>query len=159
MRVGKSRGDLLIFNNPINPGSTCVWYHPSPKPFDLGEMMSPTRKKRQSIFPIVMVVFGILLILGSVAWLVNASRVAEAQRASLSSPVTSPRIPYPEIARVSIGDSKAAFDLQQAVFVDTRGEPYFSQGHIPGAISMTEEELPSRLGELDPNAWIITYCT
>ena len=121
--------------------------------------MPPTRKKRQSIFPLVMVVFGILLILGSVAWLVNASRIADAQRASLSSPVTSPRIPYPEVARVSLGDSKAAYDLQQAIFMDTRGEPYFSQGHIPGATSMTEDELASRLGELDPNAWIITYCT
>jgi 3-mercaptopyruvate sulfurtransferase SseA len=121
--------------------------------------MPPTRKTRQPIFPIVMVVFGIFLILGSVAWLVNASRVAEAQQASLSAPVTSPRIPYPEVARVSLGDSKAAFDLQQAIFVDTRGEPYFSQGHIPDAISMTDDEVVSRMSELDPNAWIITYCT
>ena len=121
--------------------------------------MPPNQKKRQPLFPIVMVAFGILLILGSVAWLVNASRQAAAQRASLSSPVTSPQIPYPEVARVSLGDSKAAFDLKQAVFIDTRGEPSFSQGHIPGAISMTEDEIASRQGELDPAAWIITYCT
>ena len=53
----------------------------------------------------------------------------------------------------------AAYDLEQAVFIDTRGDPYFSQGHIPGAISMTEDEVLSRLSDLDPNAWIITYCT
>lgn len=121
--------------------------------------MSPNKNKRRSIFPIVMVIFGVALILGSVGWLVNTSRLAQAQRASLSAPVTSPRIPYPEVQRVSLGDSKAAFDLKQAVFIDTRGEPYFSQGHIPGAISLTDDEVIARQGELDPNAWIITYCT
>jgi hypothetical protein len=124
-----------------------------------GELMSPNKNKRQPIFPIVMVIFGVVLILGSVGWLVNTSRLAEAQRASLSAPVTSPRIPYPEVQRVSLGDSKAAFDLKQAVFIDTRGEPYFSQGHIPGAIALTDDEVVARQSELDPNAWIITYCT
>jgi 3-mercaptopyruvate sulfurtransferase SseA len=124
-----------------------------------GELMSPNKNKRQPIFPIVMVIFGVVLILGSVGWLVNTSRLAEAQRASLSAPVTSPRIPYPEVQRVSLGDSKAAFDLKQAIFIDTRGEPYFSQGHIPGAIALTDDEVVARQGELDPNAWIITYCT
>jgi rhodanese-related sulfurtransferase len=50
-------------------------------------------------------------------------------------------------------------DLKQAIFIDTRGEPYFSQGHIPGAIPLTDEEVATRQSELDPNAWIITYCT
>lgn len=121
--------------------------------------MSPNKNKRQPIFPIVMVIIGVVLILGSVGWLVNTSRLAEAQRASVAAPVSSPRIPYPEIPRISLGDSKAAYDLKQAVFIDTRGEPYFSQGHIPGAISMTEDELIARLNELDPSGWIITYCT
>jgi 3-mercaptopyruvate sulfurtransferase SseA len=122
-------------------------------------MMPPEKNKRQPIVPIAMVILGVVLILGSVGWLVNASRLAEAQRASVSAPVTSPRIPYPEVPRVSLGDSKAALDLKQAVFIDVRGEPYFSQGHIPGAISMTDDEVANRLSELDPNAWIITYCT
>jgi len=121
--------------------------------------MSPKKNNRQPISPIIMVILGIVLILSSVGWLVNTSRLAEAQRASLAAPVTSPRIPYPEVQRVSLGDSKAAFDLEQAVFVDTRGEPYFSQGHIPGAITMTDDEVVTRLSDLDPNAWIITYCT
>jgi 3-mercaptopyruvate sulfurtransferase SseA len=127
--------------------------------FAIGDMMPPDKNKRQPIIPIVMVILGVVLILGSVGWLVNASRLAEAQRASVSAPVTSPRIPYPEVPRVGLGDAKAALDLKQAVFIDVRGEPYFSQGHIPGAASMTEDELDTHLSELDPNAWIITYCT
>lgn len=121
--------------------------------------MSPKKNTRQPISPIVMVILGVVLILGSIGWLVNTSRQAEAQRASLAAPVTSPRIPYPEVQRVSLGDSKAAFDLKQAVFIDTRGEPYYSQGHIPGAITMTDDEVLARLSELDPNSWMITYCT
>ena len=69
------------------------------------------------------------------------------------------RIPYPDIPRVSVGDAKAALDLGTAVFLDPRGEPYYSQGHIPGALAITEEELEARLDELDPDTWIITYCT
>lgn len=121
--------------------------------------MSPKQITRQPISPMIMVFLGVALILGSVGWLISTSRRAEAQRLSLTAPVSSPRIPYPEVPRVSVGDSKAAYDLKQAVFIDTRGEPYFSQGHIPGAISMTDDEVISRLSELDPNAWIITYCT
>jgi hypothetical protein len=159
MLSSRHHSQAAIINILINTGFVCLWYHLLSKPFAIGEMMQVKKNRRQPIFPIVMVLLGVGLILGSVAWLVNSSRLAEAQRASLAAPVTSPRIPYPEVQRVSLGDSKAAFDLKQAIFIDTRGEPYFSQGHIPGAISMTDDELPSRQGELDPNAWIITYCT
>jgi rhodanese-related sulfurtransferase len=58
-----------------------------------------------------------------------------------------------------VGDAKAALEIQNAIFLDPRGEPFYSEGHIPGAISIPEDELEARLGELDPDAWIITYCT
>ena len=78
----------------------------------------------------------------------------------LSSLPTSPvGIPYPEIPRVSLEDAKAAFDSGTAVFVDVRGESSFAQSHIPGAISMTEADLPDHMDDLDRSSWIITYCT
>ena len=40
-----------------------------------------------------------------------------------------------------------------------RGEEYYQQGHIAGAISIPEDQLEERVKELDSNAWIITYCT
>jgi phage shock protein E len=68
-------------------------------------------------------------------------------------------IPFPEVSRINVKDAKAAFDIGNAVFIDVRGEPVFSDGHIPGAISITYDEIMDRLGELDSAAWIIPYCT
>ena len=128
---------------------------------------------RSSVFPILMVVLGGVLMIGALLWFVFATRqsvpavsqlatpVVVSNSSSISSitPVASPAIPYPEIKRISSGDAKAAFELKSAVFIDVRGDPYYSEGHIPGAISMTQEEMATRMGELDKNAWIITYCT
>ncbi len=94
----------------------------------------------------------------------NPGRLVDHSSCSLQSsssvtPLATPAIPYPEIKRISLADAKAAFDLKSAIFIDVRGEPYYSEAHVPGAISMTYDELSSRMGELDKKAWIITYCT
>jgi hypothetical protein len=134
--------------------------------------MSPQPQNRSLIFPVLMVVAGLALIIGSIWWtLNNQSRTAawgepgsgvtisQAAPANALQPASTRRIPYPNITRVSIADARAAYELKQAVFIDTRGEPMFSDGHIPGALDITETALPDRIGELDKNAWIITYCT
>ena len=61
--------------------------------------------------------------------------------------------------RLSLADAKAAFDDDAAVFLDVRNESSYAAGHIPGAVSIPLAELESRIVELDPNQWIITYCT
>jgi len=64
-----------------------------------------------------------------------------------------------EVQRVSLEESKMAFDNGEAVFIDVRSESSYAASHIPGALSIPLAELEGRLGELDPNQWIITYCT
>ncbi len=131
------------------------------------------RTSRSSTVSILMVLFGVVLMLGALLWFVFATRQLTTRAAvqvtksassnytaaSAATPLASPAIPYPDIKRISLADAKAAFELKSAVFIDVRGEPYFSESHIPGAISMTYDEMPARMGELDKNAWIITYCT
>jgi 3-mercaptopyruvate sulfurtransferase SseA len=114
---------------------------------------------RSKLVPVLMVIAGLALILGSLAWIAFTSRQTAARVEQLPAPVTSPRIPYPDIKRATLEEARTAFDAGSVVFVDVRGEPYYSQGHIPGAISISLEELPNRLGELDKTARIITYCT
>lgn len=152
--------------------------------------MSPQPQNRSLFFPILMVVVGLALIIGSVWWTLNNrsaravgwtgsgtvensptvsspafSRPADLPASPLGGAATTPppgaarRIPYPHIARVSLAEAKTALDNQQAVFVDARGEALFVEAHIPGAIALTEEEIPLRMNELDKNAWIIPYCT
>lgn len=67
--------------------------------------------------------------------------------------------PYPDVPRISLKDAKAAFDEKAAVFVDTRSEASWSVVSIPGAINIPSGEMETRYTELDPNDWIILYCT
>ena len=61
--------------------------------------------------------------------------------------------------RVGLGDSKAAYDLKQAVYLDVRDADSFANSHIPGAVSIPLNDLEARWQELDPQTWILTYCT
>jgi len=112
-------------------------------------------KSNTAFFPLIMIVVGVVFLLGSVAWLLSTNNTESTIGNSALPQIN----PYPDIPRITLSDAKAAFDLNNAVFIDTRGESYFSQGHIPGALSITEDQIGNRMDEFDPDAWIITYCT
>jgi 3-mercaptopyruvate sulfurtransferase SseA len=111
---------------------------------------------RTSFLPIILVVAGLVLILGAVAfYLINPFTTSDV----VPTDHTAATVPYPAVARVSLKDAKAAFDLKNAVFIDVRGEPDYSQEHIPGALSITYDELPAHIQDLKKTDWIIPYCT
>lgn len=64
-----------------------------------------------------------------------------------------------EVQRITLEESKEAFDDNSAVFLDVRSETAYEGSHIPGAVSIPLQFLEPRIEELDPNQWIITYCT
>lgn len=113
---------------------------------------------------VAVIVLGLLLILSSLAG-PTAPAPAPAAPSAPQSAAPQPAvpqadsIPFPDIKRVSVGDAKAALDLNQAVFLDVRDPASFAAGHIRGARSIPLDELEARLSELDPTKWIITYCT
>lgn len=115
--------------------------------------MEPNRKP---IVPLALVILGGLLILGAAVWYGFTSA---RQPAIAPAPVVITESTYPEVPRISVGDAKAAYDLGEAVFVDVRDTESYAQSHIKGAISIPLQDLPERINELDPNTWIITYCT
>lgn len=108
------------------------------------------------IFPLLLVGFGALLLLGSVIVYFNSAQDASLVEIPTQ---TAAMAPYPQVKRVSLSDAKAAFDIGNAIFIDTRGEPYYSQGHIPGSLSITDSEILSNLDQFSQDDWIITYCT
>lgn len=58
--------------------------------------------------------------------------------------------------------AKEAYEAQQngqAVIMDTRSVVQYETDHIAGSISLPLDQLESRMGELDPDIWYITYCT
>ena len=52
-------------------------------------------------------------------------------------------------------EGKGSFNF---VLLDTRGSEAFSQGHIPGAWAMAQDELDGKLSLLPKDKEIVTYC-
>jgi cytoskeletal protein RodZ len=108
-------------------------------------------KRSNSIpLPMILIAVGVLMVVGVLAWQVVSANTAASQGRV---------IPLEEIDRVSLTSSKAALDNQSAVFLDVRDAASFSNGHIPGAVNIPLGQLETRVNELDPKQWIITYCT
>jgi 3-mercaptopyruvate sulfurtransferase SseA len=100
-----------------------------------------------------MIAVGLLLILGAGGWyLYESSKPMPTTEASLEVEGN-----FPDIARVSLADARAAYETRSAVFLDVRDASSYTQSHIPGALSIPLGDLPDRLGELDPEDWIIPY--
>jgi hypothetical protein len=101
------------------------------------------------------------MIIAGIGLMLSAAVFVFRSGAAPASPTPDPRgaIPFAEIVRVDVTEAKAAFDADTAVFVDVRGDPYFSAEHISGALNLSEDVLAVSAADLDPNAWIVTYCT
>ncbi len=102
-----------------------------------------------------MVMLGVGVVL-FVAFLVWAAINSERQ---FNTTASGDNIPYPNIERVSLEDAKTAYDQKSAVIVDVRDAASYNASHIPGALNIPIDEIQARTKELDPNQWIITYCT
>jgi len=63
------------------------------------------------------------------------------------------------VQRTSLQDAKVAYDDKKAIFLDVRTSESYARNHVPGAISIPEAQIIERMKELDPNQWIIAYCS
>ena len=117
------------------------------------------KKRKAKKFPVLLLAGGGLLLIVAAVMLGLQNGSSQATPAEPAVSNGHDEETYPEIERVSLEDAKAALDAGTAVFVDVRGADAYNMSHIPGSLSIPLAELESRLGELGPNQWIITYCT
>ena len=68
-------------------------------------------------------------------------------------------LPYPDVPRISVADTKERLDNGTAVIVDVRSSEDYAKAHITDALSLPLNELQNRYQEIPPDAEIITYCT
>ena len=120
--------------------------------------MKKRKQQKKHNFPMLFLVAGGVLLVLAFVMLLSQNRTS--QTASLTSDSSGhEEESFPEIERVSLEEARAAFDSGTAIFVDVRGEQAYAAAHVAGSVSLPLTEIESRLGELDPNQWIITYCT
>ncbi len=74
-------------------------------------------------------------------------------------PMQTKAIPYPDVPRISVADTKADLDEGTAILVDVRSRAEYDTSHAAGATSIPSTEIDSRLGELPNDQEIVLYCT
>ncbi len=65
----------------------------------------------------------------------------------------------PEISPAQVR-AQAASDADSIVILDVRTPAEFAAGHVPGAINIPHDEIPTRIAELEPSKGktIVAYC-
>lgn len=123
------------------------------------ESPAAAQAKRGSRVWLAVVAAVVLIGLIAVVFLLSQPKQPAASTAVLPAAPAQQDIPYPDVARVTPGEAHAAANADQAVIVDVRDRQSYDQAHIAGAISLPENELPARMGELPQDRQILTYCT
>lgn len=112
--------------------------------------------KSNLFIPLLIIAVGLILIIGAIF---SYFYFQKESPESLNAPTFSVKIPFPYVERIALNDAKEAFDTENAIFIDVRGEPWFGKGHSPGAYSITKEEIAIKTVRFNKNDLIITYCT
>lgn len=131
-------------------------------------MTEQTPRKPTGVLPFVIILLGLVLLMAGIfLWNRNnqpAGSQTQTQPTAQVQATQAAEAPneepyYPDVKRVSLADAKAAYDAKTAVIVDVRDTESYTAAHVPGALNIPLTDLPNRIKELDPNQWIITYCT
>lgn len=110
--------------------------------------------KQKSILPILLIAIGAVIVFTAVV-----VSLQPRPETPTPLPLVSEEESFPEIPRVSLKEALSAHEGGAAIFIDVRDSSAYETTHISGSLSFPLAQLESRLKELNPNAWIITYCT
>ena len=64
-----------------------------------------------------------------------------------------------DVPRITPAEAYQAYQNQEIIILDVRDETSYQTQHIAGAINIPLDQLKTRLGELDQDIWVISYCT
>ena len=109
------------------------------------------KRKNNTLLPILLFSLVIILSIGGLLLAQNLRQERIANPGEVSS--------QDQIPRLTVAEAHQAVLNGEAVLLDTRGEDQFNAQRASGAINIPVTEIETRLGELDPDTWYITYCT
>ncbi|MBX0327352.1 rhodanese-like domain-containing protein [Oscillochloris sp. ZM17-4] len=62
-----------------------------------------------------------------------------------------------KVTVISLAEARAKLDAGEALFIDVRAGSDYTAGHIPGALTITSQDLEARLNNLPAGSSIIAY--
>ena len=110
--------------------------------------------KQRSILPYLLIGFGALIVFAAIFISIQPRFATPTPQ-----PLVSEEESFPEIPRVSVKEAFSAHKGGSALFIDVRDSSAYAEVHISGSLSFPLAQLESQVKELNPNAWIIPYCT
>ena len=75
-----------------------------------------------------------------------------------ATPLPVAQAPLESARRITREEAIKMIKAKKAVFVDVRGKDQYDQSHIKGAISIPTGDILTRVKEIPPKTFIITYC-
>lgn len=75
-----------------------------------------------------------------------------------ATPIPAAQAPLESARRITREEAIKLVKEKKAVYVDVRAKDQYDQGHIKGALSIPLGDLLTRLKEIPPKTFIITYC-
>ncbi len=108
---------------------------------------------------VLVIIVGVILSIGRGQPVSAGLPGSSTSQDNIAQPLNTTSIPFPDVRRVSLQETQSKVEQGQAVLVDVRSKSSYDQGHAAGAISIPEEEIAARLGELPRDKEIILYCT
>ena len=131
------------------------------------KVRAPARRQKGSSFiiPIIVGAVVVAIIVGVALSAKNRQSASTRSPGETLNQASTPEalgiasIPYPDVPRMPLQEVEAKLEQSQAILVDVRSKQSYDAGHAANAISIPEDEMASRLGELPRDKEIILYCT
>ena len=89
----------------------------------------------------------------------NSHEVFLPQAPSTPAQSPQPKNPADEARRITAEELHKLWEKKDVLIIDTRGEPEYKVGHIPGAISVPANTVATKVEELPRTKMIVAYCT
>ena len=79
-------------------------------------------------------------------------------RVDVSAPIPQVQAPLESARRIKRDEAMKLVKAKKAIYVDVRPKDAYDAGHIKGAINIPLGDILTRVKEIPPNTFIVTYC-